>query len=381
MRAWLLAMIAALSSVLASGQEGTEEQTRQQLDALRAEISEISQDLKLSRQRRGGLQSELRESELQLAKLKKNLLTTDREIVRIQGELKGLASELAKLRTAATNQQEAVAKEVRSLWASGKSSEVRLLLSQDDPQDLARLLAYHRYILEARSQVLQDYATTTRQLQESETEQSRQQVELTTYLDRLTQQTQAIELANNTRREVILKIEQDLKTDEQVLAARQRDELELQNLLNEIVEAAAQLITQADVQSFEAAKGAMPWPVAGRLVHRFGNPRNQGKMRWQGVSLQAEAGSTVSAVHHGRVVFADWLRGSGLLLVLDHGEGFMSLYAHNDSLLREVGDWVEVGSAIATVGSSGGQDQASLYFEIRKDGEPTDPLAWVARDP
>ncbi|MEM6604130.1 MAG: peptidoglycan DD-metalloendopeptidase family protein [Pseudomonadota bacterium] len=381
MRAWLLAMIAALSSVLASGQEGTEEQTRQQLDALRAEISEISQDLKLSRQRRGGLQSELRESELQLAKLKKNLLTTDREIVRIQGELKGLASELAKLRTAATNQQEAVAKEVRSLWASGKSSEVRLLLSQDDPQDLARLLAYHRYILEARSQVLQDYATTTRQLQESETEQSRQQVELTTYLDRLTQQTQAIELANNTRREVILKIEQDLKTDEQVLAARQRDELELQNLLNEIVEAAAQLITQADVQSFEAAKGAMPWPVEGRLVHRFGNPRNQGKMRWQGVSLQAEAGSTVSAVHHGRVVFADWLRGSGLLLVLDHGEGFMSLYAHNDSLLREVGDWVEVGSAIATVGSSGGQDQASLYFEIRKDGEPTDPLAWVARDP
>ncbi|MEM8941326.1 MAG: peptidoglycan DD-metalloendopeptidase family protein [Pseudomonadota bacterium] len=374
-------MIAALSSVLASGQEGTEEQTRQQLDALRAEISEISQDLKLSRQRRGGLQSELRESELQLAKLKKNLLTTDREIVRIQGELKGLASELAKLRTAATNQQEAVAKEVRSLWASGKSSEVRLLLSQDDPQDLARLLAYHRYILEARSQVLQDYATTTRQLQESETEQSRQQVELTTYLDRLTQQTQAIELANNTRREVILKIEQDLKTDEQVLAARQRDELELQNLLNEIVEAAAQLITQADVQSFEAAKGAMPWPVEGRLVHRFGNPRNQGKMRWQGVSLQAEAGSTVSAVHHGRVVFADWLRGSGLLLVLDHGEGFMSLYAHNDSLLREVGDWVEVGSAIATVGSSGGQDQASLYFEIRKDGEPTDPLAWVARDP
>lgn len=374
-------MIAALSSVLASGQEGSEEQTRQQLDALRAEISEISQDLKLSRQRRGGLQSELRESELQLAKLKKNLLTTDREIVRIQGELKGLASELAKLRTAATNQQEAVAKEVRSLWASGKSSEVRLLLSQDDPQDLARLLAYHRYILEARSQVLQDYATTTRQLQESETEQSRQQVELTTYLDRLTQQTQAIELANNTRREVILKIEQDLKTDEQVLAARQRDELELQNLLNEIVEAAAQLITQADVQSFEAAKGAMPWPVEGRLVHRFGNPRNQGKMRWQGVSLQAEAGSTVSAVHHGRVVFADWLRGSGLLLVLDHGEGFMSLYAHNDSLLREVGDWVEVGSAIATVGSSGGQDQASLYFEIRKDGEPTDPLAWVARDP
>ncbi|MEM6485843.1 MAG: peptidoglycan DD-metalloendopeptidase family protein [Pseudomonadota bacterium] len=380
MRAWLIAMITALSSVLASGQEGSEEQTRQQLDALRAEISEISQDLQLSRQRRGGLQSELRASELQLATLKKHLLTTDREIMRIRDELKGLASELANLRTAAANQHEAVAKEVRSLWASGESSEVRLLLSQDDPQDLARLLAYHRYILEARSQVLQDYATTTRQLQQSETKQARQRVELTAYLERLTQQSEALEFANSTRREVILKIDQDLKTDEQILAARQRDELELKNLLKEIVEAAAQLITQADVQAFEAAKGSMPWPVEGRLVHRFGNPRNQGKMRWQGVSLQAEAGSTVSAVHHGHVVFADWLRGSGLLLVLDHGEGFMSLYAHNDSLLREVGDWVEAGSAIATVGSSGGQDRAGLYFEIRKDGEPTDPLAWVGRD-
>ena len=120
----------------------------------------------------------------------------------------------------------------------------------------------------------------------------------------------------------------------------------------------------------------MAWPVEGRITERFGRPRNRGKMKWQGVRLKAEAGTPVSAIHHGRVVYADWLRGSGLLLVIDHGEGYMSLYAHNESLLRDVGEWVSTGAAIATVGDSGGQSEPGLYFEIRKDGKPTNPQAW-----
>jgi septal ring factor EnvC (AmiA/AmiB activator) len=122
----------------------------------------------------------------------------------------------------------------------------------------------------------------------------------------------------------------------------------------------------------------MAWPVEGRITERFGRPRNSGKMKWQGVRLKAETGATVSAIHHGRVVYADWLRGSGLLLVIDHGEGYMSLYAHNESLLRDVGEWVSTGAAIATVGDSGGQSEAGLYFEIRKDGKPTNPQAWCS---
>ena len=125
-----------------------------------------------------------------------------------------------------------------------------------------------------------------------------------------------------------------------------------------------------------AARGAMRWPTEGRLGNRFGRPRNQGKMRWRGVTINAETGTPVNAIHHGRVVYADWLRGSGLLLVLDHGEGYMSLYAHNETLLRDVGDWVTAGAPIATVGASGGRERPALYFEIRHRGDPVDPGDW-----
>jgi septal ring factor EnvC (AmiA/AmiB activator) len=123
----------------------------------------------------------------------------------------------------------------------------------------------------------------------------------------------------------------------------------------------------------------MPWPVDGKARNRFGRDRDGGPLKWHGLMIAASEGSTVSAIHHGRVVFADWFRGSGLLRILDHGAGYRSLYGHNQSLLREVGEWVDVGDAIGTVGNSGGRQRTALYFEIRKDGKPTDPDKWCKK--
>ena len=120
----------------------------------------------------------------------------------------------------------------------------------------------------------------------------------------------------------------------------------------------------------------MPWPVEGKPSNQFDRPRNEGKMRWQGITIPAREGTTVKAIHHGRVVYADWLRGSGLLVIIDHGDGYMSLYAHNESLLREVGEWVTAGTPVSTVGNTGGEEQAALYFEIRQNGKPTNPSNW-----
>ncbi|HEY7775443.1 MAG TPA: peptidoglycan DD-metalloendopeptidase family protein, partial [Kineobactrum sp.] len=131
-----------------------------------------------------------------------------------------------------------------------------------------------------------------------------------------------------------------------------------------------------DYKPFASTRGSLAWPVSGRRGNSFGASRGAGGMRWHGINLRAEEGTPVKAVHHGRVVFADWLRGSGLLLILDHGDGYMSLYAHNQSLLREVGEWVGPGTTIATVGNTGGSNRAGLYFEIRKDGKPVDPVVW-----
>ena len=157
----------------------------------------------------------------------------------------------------------------------------------------------------------------------------------------------------------------------------QRDRQELEELLEAIEQAVVELQLPEDYQPFASTRGTLAWPVDGRRRNSFGASRGAGGMRWHGINLAAAEGSAVRAIHHGRVVYADWLRGSGLLLILDHGDGYMSLYAHNQSLLKEVGEWVAPGTPISTVGNSGGLDRAGLYFEIRKDGKPVDPVVWM----
>lgn len=137
-------------------------------------------------------------------------------------------------------------------------------------------------------------------------------------------------------------------------------------------------LARLQAQSFDQRKGSLRWPVAGRVANRFGEPR-QGSIQWDGLRIAAAAGTEVRAVHYGRVMYADWLRGQGLLIILDHGEGYMSLYAHNDVLLHEPGEWVQAGEPLARVGNSGGEKEAGLYFEIRKDGEPVDPQRWLGK--
>ena len=138
----------------------------------------------------------------------------------------------------------------------------------------------------------------------------------------------------------------------------------------------ANLDAPRSAQPFAGMQGKLLLPVEGRISHRFGNQRNQGTLRWHGIFIDAAEGESVYAVHYGRVVFSDWLRGFGLLMIVSHGEGYMSLYGHNQALFRETGDWVSAGEVIAAVGDSGGQDKTGLYFEIRIDGKPNNPQNW-----
>ena len=134
-------------------------------------------------------------------------------------------------------------------------------------------------------------------------------------------------------------------------------------------------------EPFSTFKGKLTWPVAGEVLHDYGTSRGSGPLKWNGVVLAAPRGREVRAVYHGRVIFADWLAGMGLLVVVDHGENFMTLYGYNETVLKSPGDWVAPGDAIATVGDSGGQSQASLYFEVRQGTRPVNPRQWVSRQP
>ncbi len=252
----------------------------------------------------------------------------------------------------------------------------RLLLSEEDPQELARLLAYYRYVVGARAELIDEFRATLADLDDVEADLQARRNRLATERERQAAQLAGLEDTRRERREVLARIDRDLASQGAEIAEREAERAQLETLLEEIEAAAAALMPQDDVEPFTAAQGRMPWPVDGPVVYGFGRPRAQGKLRWQGVRMRADAGDPVRAIHHGRVVYADWLRGSGLLLVIDHGEGYMSLYAHNESLLREVGDWVSTGTPVATVGDTGGQSEVGLYFEIRKDGRPTNPARW-----
>jgi septal ring factor EnvC (AmiA/AmiB activator) len=175
---------------------------------------------------------------------------------------------------------------------------------------------------------------------------------------------------------VLLGLNTRIKDKDANLRRLEKDRQELEALLDAVEETIADLKIPNDYRPFAARKGDMSWPTNGPVRYRFGSRQKPSMIRRQGVTIAGKSGNNVNAIHHGRVVFADWFRGKGLLIIVDHGDGFMSLYAHNQSLLSEIGDWIKAGEPIATVGNSGGQRESGLYFEIRQNGEPTNPARW-----
>ena len=181
------------------------------------------------------------------------------------------------------------------------------------------------------------------------------------------------------RKQTLAMLNKSIANKDQQLHKMDRDQKRLQRLLDTVVSAIANLSLSDDGQPFAKRKGKMTYPAKGAIVNRFGAPRINDRLRWDGLLIKASVGSHVSAIHHGRVVFSDYLRGHGLLMIVDHGDGYMSLYAHNQALLKDNGDWVSSGEVIARVGDSGGQNQAGLYFEIRHQGQPTNPSIWCRK--
>ena len=309
---------------------------------------------------------------------------------------------------------------------NGRQEYLKLLLNQQNPEKFARTLTYYDYLSQARLEQLKNFNETLRQLANVEKDIELQQAQLLVQKSSLDTQREELEKVRKERQVALAKLNDDVKARDQKLAAREQDQADLSKVLKTIEETLARqareaeearqkaLIAQQEAEKkrlleaqaaaiddsprkpakaapgalvssagasyggpFASARGKLPWPVDGRLLAHFGETRgDDARTKWDGVMISASAGSQVHAVHGGRVVFADWLRGAGLLVILDHGNGYLSLYGHNQTLLKEAGDIVKAGESISTVGSSGGQDTPALYFAIRQQGRPSDPAQW-----
>ena len=358
---------------------GDEDKTAK-LQQLRQQIQELQKSLGAARDQQAELRQSLRRSETEIGRISRVLKDLRTQLRRQTRALEDLEARREEERRSLGAQRDAIARQMVASYAMGRQGQLKIVLNQQDPAAIARTLTYYDYFIKARAERIAAIDHTLTELTQTEKDISAE----TERLDRLradqADRLSALQQTRRTRAEVLAKLEADIRTKQQRLDQLLKDEARLARLVERLREALSDIPPDAIGVPFSQLKGRLAWPVDGRLGARFGETRKPGTMKWQGVMLQAEQGREVHAIYHGRVAFADWLRGFGLLIIIDHGDGFMSLYGHNESLYKSPGDWVEGGELIATVGDSGGRAEPGLYFEIRHNGRPTDPARWcVAR--
>ena len=345
-------------------------QTEQEIARLKKMLGELQQDM-------SGLERELKQSESEIGRLQKETESLEEQIKEGESRIDDLHGQAEALHVALLEQEQHIARQARSAYMTGQQDYLKLVLNQDDPSRIARMMRYYEYVSRARMEEITTYNHTLEQVRQASAAIVREQTQLYENREQLAQRQQTMEAERETRGKLLASLKSESRTSEQQLKQRQSERAELAALIKKLDEAITSIPTPAGSLPFAEAKGKMPLPVKGNVQAKFGSQRgDDARLKWDGLVIAAKAGTSVHAIHGGRVVFADWLRGSGLLLILDHGNGYLSLYGHNQTLLRDVGTWVQPGEAIATVGSSGGLSSPSLYFSIRKQGRALDPLAW-----
>jgi septal ring factor EnvC (AmiA/AmiB activator) len=355
-------------------------QSEAQLSAVRKEIKELQERIARETARRDEGARALRASEVEIAAATRKLAEVSRNQSAQEKARRDLERETASANRRLDQERSALARQVRSSYMAGREELTKLLLSQESPGALGRMLVYFDYYNRARSARIAAVAQEVAKLAELDAASARVEAELTALKQEQAREVAALEKSRDERRELVAKLDGEIRDGNAAVAKLRAEEQRLADLVKRLSEVMAGFPVDSD-EPFAKSKGKLAWPVQGRLAGDYGQPRGAGPVKWNGVLLEAAAGTPVRAVHRGRVAFADWLQGLGLLVIVDHGGGYMSLYGHNEALLKESGDWVEPGEPIAQVGDTGGQARPGLYFEIRSNGEPINPNGWMAKRP
>lgn len=369
-------------SAAAGSPTASRQATAAELVQLRQRIHALERELGSVQGRHSAVEVQLRNVERALGGLAQRRQALNTKLAGRRRRLAQLQRRRLALTDALATQRGALAQQVRAAYAMGRQPRLKLFLNQQDPEELGRLAVYFDYLNRARSQEIEAVGQRLQQLSVVRAQIEAQVVQLDRLREEQLAQQQAFEQRRATRAAVLARLGGEIQSKNDELKRLQRNETRLQGLLRHLQDAMAGIPAgPSPGQPFGRLKGRLTWPTQGRIAARFGTPRLSSALKWRGVLIDAPPGQPVRAVSYGRVVFADWLRGFGLLMIIDHGDGYMSLYGHNQTLDKRAGDWVEPGEVIATVGDSGGEKHAGLYFEIRHNGHPVDPAAWCRSGP
>lgn len=352
-----------------------------------AEQPQAAAELQRVVERLNALDTWLDDAGKQLASKQTALKSADRRVAAASGRIRNLSSRIAaaqstlaglerereRLLAAQAQHMAHLGDHARAAWRIADANLLKVVLNQQDAHAVDRALRHHAALAQARAAAAEELAATVAAIDGNAAQQQREAQSLRAARTELTDGQKALEAERAQQRRAIADLQADVAASNRERAQLQASRRRLQQLVEELAARTA----EAPAGDGLEAGGNLPWPVQGRVQARFGQTRAGGRMRWQGMVIGAERGAPVRTVAGGRVVFADWLRGFGMLAIVDHGDGYMSLYGHADALYKAADDRVEAGETIATVGQSGGQGRPGLYFEIRKAGEPVDPGTWL----
>ncbi len=376
----IMLLLAALAAE-AQNTEGELAKVREQeLEEVRERISELKRSMDRSAAARDRLTGRLQSAEVEISEKRIRLKELERERdysisqkAKLDGQIEQREAELER-------ESRELESQVRAAYMSGSQERIKLLLNQRDPATLGRLITYYRYLNDYRAGNIETVSGYIRELAELRSKVAAEETRLVNLAKQRYDELTKLNTAQEKRQQLLVSF-RDRMADEgreiEQLAAQEKD-------LSRLIAELSSILSDYPISSespFSEHKGRLTWPVAGSLVHDFGQPRVTDQLRWNGVVLAAPRGREVRSVYHGRIVFSDWLAGLGLLVIVEHGEGYMTLYGYNETTLKNTGDWVAPGDVIATVGDSGGQTRTALYFEIRRGTKPLNPRKWVTRRP
>jgi len=367
---WLFSISLSLTPAFVSAAPQASEQ---QLQQLRNDISTIKKNIGSDKKKQQQYQEELRDLEQGIAKLSRKQRQTRQALDKQQQDLQQLNEEAGDVRRRLMQQKHNLGQQFRAGYSSGQQQALKLLLNQTDPGAAGRNMSYYGYFTRAQINTIkqtqsgiQQLAITERQLQSSSNR-------LKILQDDYDTQKQDLLAQQQQRKTLLSKLNSNINSKEQRLNILLEDEKSLSSLLKNLVTPPHD---GGDFSNLAKLKGKLKWPTKGTINNRYGSSRNQGRMKWQGITIAGKEGQDIKAIAPGQVIFADWIRGYGLMLIVDHGQGYMSLYGQNQSLYKDVGDNVAASEVIAALGNSGGNQNTSLYFEMRHQGKPINPETW-----
>lgn len=349
-------------------------QRQSELDAIQQQISKQQSALADTNAQREKLIQLLKKDEQAIANAARKVNQTQTELATTDDELGKLNQQQAKLDTLKKSQQETLANQLASAYLAGNHDYSKMLLNQQSPATIERLLAYYQYLNNARMASINELQQTLSELEAIHQAQTSKQAELNKLVIEQRQQAKALSEEQTQRQHTLAQLQRTLNTRGEKLEQLQIEEASLKR----VVEQALKAMQDSPAMEGLSSKNKLNWPTKGRIRSGFGS-RRSGQVKWKGVIMAAPEGQQVNAIAAGKVIYADWLRGFGMVLVVDHGKGYMSLYGHAQALLKNAGDTVNKGESIALVGRSGGQTEPGLYFEVRHKGQAIDPARYCKR--